>query len=138
MSESMIWASAGGLLIGAAAVMLYWFNGRIAGVSVIFYQASGFNKEHLWQVFFVLGLIVGAALYYWLASEPIPVPHRGGIGMATVAGLIVGFGTRLGGGCTSGHGVCGMARLSLRSIVATMVFILSAMLTVLLMGDIAV
>jgi uncharacterized protein len=121
----------GGLSIGLAAVLLLALNGRIAGVSGILggiISSSG-AAERLWRIAFVVGLVAGAALYAILYGE-LPVQLQSSpIGLA-VAGLLVGFGTRLGSGCTSGHGVCGLARRSPRSLVATITFIFFGMLTV--------
>jgi len=121
-------ALAGGLLIGAAASMLFWFNGRIAGVSGIAAGLLGsIGENRRWRVLFVLGLITGAGAYVALSGD-LP-PARGNFPRVSlvVAGLLVGYGTALGGGCTSGHGVCGLARGSRRSLLATGVFIAVAM-----------
>ena len=119
-------ALGGGLLIGAGAASLLLLNGRIAGVSgilanVIEAQAG----EQGWRVAFLLGLVV-PALVIGVGHPQLP----GSWMMALFAGLLVGVGTRLGSGCTSGHGVCGIANLSLRSLVATATFMLAAMVTV--------
>jgi uncharacterized protein len=123
-------ALAGGLLIGLSASLLLWFNGRIAGISGI---ARGLISrdpgEFLWRALFLAGLVGGAWLYYWVAARAgygELVPHvRPGFphGLLVTGGLAVGFGTALARGCTSGHGVCGVARLSPRSIVATLTFL---------------
>ena len=121
----------GGALIGAAAAMLLWFNGRIAGISGIFNGLlSPQRGETAWRALFVLGLIAGAALYVWF--NPTAYTPRTGFSPAllVIGGFLVGFGTRMSGGCTSGHGVCGLGRLSPRSMVATVVFVLSGMATV--------
>ena|SRR5688500_14438266 len=115
-------ALAGGVLIGIAAVWLLAANGRIAGVSGIlhglFAQPPG---DRLWRALFIAGLI--AAGFAWQLIAGAPATRAGfGLGWALLAGFAVGFGTRLGGGCTSGHGVCGLGRLSLRSLVAVAVF----------------
>lgn len=115
----------GGLLIGLAAVLLLALNGRIAGISGI---AAGLlarpdATNRVWRVLFLLGLVAGAWLYAALGG-PVPAarPSPGALWLI-VAGLVVGFGTALAGGCTSGHGVCGLARRSLRSLVAVLVFL---------------
>jgi uncharacterized protein len=123
-------ALAGGALIGLAAVVLMLFNGRVAGISGI---AGGLLAPRAgdvaWRVAFVIGLIGGAALL--AAAGMAPVLHdRPGLGVIILAGLLVGFGTRLGSGCTSGHGVCGLARLSPRSLAATLIFMASAAVVV--------
>ncbi len=112
----------GGVLIGVASVWLLAANGRIAGISGIlhglFAQPPG---DRSWRLLFVLGLV--AAGFAWHLYPGAPPAREGfGLGLATAAGLLVGFGTRIGGGCTSGHGVCGLGRFSLRSLVAVMVF----------------
>jgi uncharacterized membrane protein YedE/YeeE len=114
-------SAAGGVLIGLAAVWLLAANGRIAGVSGILHGLfQGKTAERAWRLAFLAGLI--AAGFAWrLYAGPSPA-REGFLGWAAVAGLLVGFGTRLGGGCTSGHGICGLGRLSLRSLVAVAVF----------------
>jgi uncharacterized membrane protein YedE/YeeE len=116
-------AAIGGALIGLAAVLLMLLTGRIAGISGIFggclNLASG---DKGWRLAFIAGLVL-APLTGGLAGVPIPYPEMPNNWIVIVAaGLLVGFGTRLGGGCTSGHGVCGIARLSPRSIAATAIF----------------
>jgi uncharacterized membrane protein YedE/YeeE len=122
-------ALVGGALIGAASVLLLWLNGRIAGVSGILGRAlSGTSDDRAWRLLFLAGLVVGAGLYAWVGQ--VPPPRQGfPIWLLALAGLLVGYGTALGNGCTSGHGVCGLARLSRRSLAATMVFLATALLT---------
>ena len=116
-------ALAGGALIGLAAALLLWLNGRIAGISGIVNGAmNGPRGDTAWRVLFILGLIVGAGTWLWLAPPAFIARSNYPLGLIIAAGLLVGFGTRLGSGCTSGHGVCGIARLSPRSIAATLVF----------------
>jgi uncharacterized protein len=121
----------GGILIGLAAAILLALNGRIAGVSGILNGAVTARDrfERSWRLLFILGLITGAALYRFFHGA-LPVQIQAGMPTLLAAGLLVGFGTRLGSGCTSGHGVCGLARLSPRSLAATITFILFGMLTV--------
>lgn len=121
----------GGLLIGAAASLLLWLNGRIAGISGIVNGALARpGKEANWRWLFLVGLLGGAAIEFWL----IPARRAFETGLSwpvfLLAGILVGIGTRLGGGCTSGHGVCGLGRLSARSLVATLTFIATGVLTV--------
>jgi uncharacterized protein len=123
----------GGLLIGLAAVLLLLLNGRISGISgivggLVTPKSSGAG----WRIAFVAGLLLGAFAYVLATGGAIPVTMQASVPVLVAAGLLVGFGTRLGSGCTSGHGVCGIARLSKRSIVATSVFFGVAMLTVFL------
>lgn len=121
----------GGVLIGVAAVMLLLANGRIAGISGIVggLVAPPFS-DAAWRLMFVVGLWIGAGAFMLASGGPIAVAIQGSLPVMAVAGFLVGLGTRMGGGCTSGHGVCGIARGSRRSIVATVVFIATAMVTV--------
>jgi hypothetical protein len=122
---------AGGLLIGASAVLLLLANGRIAGISGIAGGLLGpFGPETLWRAAFLAGLLLGPLLYRMQAGHWPEVRMDASWPMLIVAGLLVGYGTRLGSGCTSGHGVCGMARLSTRSITAVAVFMVVATVTV--------
>ena len=123
----------GGALIGLAAVLLLALNGRIAGVSGILggLITSTSRGERFWHLAFIFGLIAGAGLYV-LARGGLPLELQAGRLTLFFAGLLVGVGTRLGSGCTSGHGVCGLARRSPRSLMATMTFMVTAALTVFL------
>lgn len=122
-------ALVGGALIGVAAVMLLLLNGRIAGVSGIAGRLLQPKAGDIaWRVAFLLGLMIGARAYdVW---SPVTIRIDAPVHILIAGGLLVGFGTRLGSGCTSGHGICGIARLSPRSIVATAIFAASAMVTV--------
>ena len=126
----------GGVLIGAAVVLLLLFNGRIAGVSGIAGRLLDADiqrrrDEVAWRVLFLVGLMIGAGVYdLW---RHVSIQIEASVEVLILAGLLVGFGTQLGSGCTSGHGVCGIARLSPRSIAATIVFMASAMVTVFVM-----
>lgn len=124
-------AAIGGVLIGLAATLLMLFNGRVAGISGILAACLNLRgSEKSWSAAFIAGLIL-APLTASLAGFPMPAPRMpDSWTLVVVAGVLVGFGTRLGGGCTSGHGVCGMARLSTRSIVATAVFMATAIVVV--------
>lgn len=119
----------GGLLIGLAATLLLWLNGRIAGVTgmltgLLVKPAPG----QLWRLLFLLGLVAGTALYALLGPA---TPLRQGFPapLLVLAGLLTGYGTAQANGCTSGHGVCGLARFSVRSLVATGTFLAVALLT---------
>jgi uncharacterized membrane protein YedE/YeeE len=126
-------ALVGGALIGLAAVLLMLLNGRIAGVSGILGSALVRERDSGWRVAFLAGLIA-APLLMGALGDPLPAPRLPASWAVVIAGgLLVGFGTRLGGGCTSGHGVCGMARLSPRSIAATCMFMATAMVVVAVM-----
>jgi hypothetical protein len=118
----------GGLMIGTAAVLLYYAIGRIAGVSGIFF--TGLNEGGLWRWLFLGGIVAGAGLIAQLfpslnmVSRPNP-----GVLVLILSGLLVGWGTRQGSGCTSGHGVCGLGRLAPRSLVAVIVFMVAGIFT---------
>ena len=125
----------GGVLIGLAVVLLFLLNGRIAGISGIvggLLLPNPKNFEVGWRAAFVAGLLLGALAYVLATGGAALVSVQTSVPVLVVAGLLVGFGTRLGSGCTSGHGLCGIARLSTRSIAATAVFFGIAMLTVFL------
>ncbi|MCL6712467.1 YeeE/YedE family protein [Pseudomonas sp. R2.Fl] len=125
MSEALL----GGVLIGLAATALLLFNGRIAGISGIVNGLVGQGAgERGWRIAFLLGLAGAGMLVMKLTGQASASPATTPV--LLLAGLLVGFGTRLGSGCTSGHGVCGLARLSLRSLVAVLVFMAAAVLTV--------
>ena len=125
------WASlAGGALLGIAAAMLIFFNGRIAGISGI---VGGLVKPRLhdvsWRIAFIAGLIIAPLLWQIFSALP-PIQIGASNALLVVSGLLVGIGTRFGAGCTSGHGICGLSRLSPRSIIATLSFMLAGFVTV--------
>jgi uncharacterized protein len=125
-----ITALVGGVLIGISSTILLAFNGRIAGISGIVNGAITFAKADIWRWVFLLGMVLGGAIYeYGLATQPTPTSTFVPAAMI-IGGFLVGFGTRMGSGCTSGHGVCGLGRLSTRSLVAVLTFLSTAMLTV--------
>lgn len=123
-------AALGGLVIGIAVAVLLLFNGRIAGISGIF--ANMLTKQSGWRIAFIAGLAGAPWIYTLIAGQP-DVVIAADYPLLIAAGLLVGFGTRFSNGCTSGHGICGMARLSKRSFAAVAVFMVSAFLTVWLM-----
>ncbi|MDX2465554.1 MAG: YeeE/YedE family protein [Porticoccus sp.] len=125
------WPSAllGGALIGFAAVLMMITIGRIAGISSIFASTLKPSSTHSWQWAFIGGLLCSGLCVNWF-YHPIQLDIQNNTFWLVVAGLLVGFGSRLGSGCTSGHGVCGIARFSPRSLVATTLFISSGMLAV--------
>lgn len=135
-TTSVLNALYGGLLIGLAASLLILLNGRIAGISGILSGLLTPKQGNIaWRVVFLIGLILSPLLYG--IFSPLPAIESTSDGnLLIIAGLLVGFGTRLGNGCTSGHGVCGIARLSTRSIVATLTFILAGIITVFVMRSI--
>lgn len=121
----------GGLLIGLAVALVLLLNGRVAGISGIVGGLLTLRaRDTLWRAAFVAGLVLGALGYLSAAGVSVRVPAT--LPAILAGGLLVGFGTRLGSGCTSGHGLCGLARLSRRSVAATAIFFGVAMLTVFL------
>jgi uncharacterized membrane protein YedE/YeeE len=124
-------ALAGGVLIGISSAMLLLFNGRIAGISGIMNGVVFAPKnDKAWRLLFLAGLIIGGSIIHWLAPG-FNSPRQGyPIALLGIGGFLVGFGTRMANGCVSGHGVCGIARLSIRSIAATLTFIATGMITV--------
>lgn len=121
----------GGLFIGFSAAFYLITTGKIMGVSGILGQAM-FTKKRFLPIVFLIGLIIGGSAYGVLTHQTVPFPEVRSPLLLIISGLLVGYGTRLGSGCTSGHGVCGLARLSPRSIVATGIFMVVAILTVLI------
>lgn len=123
-------ALAGGVLIGLAAASFLLLNGRIAGISgILGGLLTPTRLDILWRVAFLAG-IIGAPLLWMLAGELPSIEINAGYPALVIAGLLVGIGTRYGSGCTSGHGVCGLSRLSLRSLVATLSFMAAGFATV--------
>jgi len=136
-------AGIGGILIGVAASMLLLTHGRIAGISSIlggFFEPNESNKT--WRILFFTGLIMGSSIYVIIAERfseinlnPFQLDDQSHLTLLVVGGLLVGFGSQVGSGCTSGHGVCGLGRLSFRSLVATVTFMITACLTVLIVRN---
>ena len=121
----------GGLLIGLAAAGLLLLNGRIAGISGILGGLLDLPRGDIsWRGAFIAGLIAGGLVLLWFYPQAFVLPPDYSLTTYAIAGLLVGYGTRLGSGCTSGHGVCGIGRLSPRSLAAVMTFVASAMFTV--------
>ncbi|WP_372366990.1 YeeE/YedE family protein [Candidatus Uabimicrobium sp. HlEnr_7] len=121
----------GGIVIGLSAMLLLLFNGKICGISGITGNILLFKgRDTLWRTMFFIGLISGGVItFYLLPSTKLFISNSSTITLIC-AGLLVGYGTRLGSGCTSGHGVCGISRFSVRSIIATVIFIASGMVCV--------
>ena len=126
-------AFTGGLLIGFAAFLFFVFNGRMAGVSSIASDSVLKNRNRYDNLLFLIGLIIGPILYSFSGKE-IESIITNSLPLLILGGLLVGVGTKIGNGCTSGHGVCGISRFSIRSITATIVFILTGVFTVLIFG----
>lgn len=121
----------GGALIGVSVSVLLLLNGRMAGISGIMngvFVAP--KKEEVWRILFLVGLVLGAMLFQFITQDSLSVRENYPLWLIVCGGFFVGFGTRMGSGCTSGHGICGIANFSKRSIFATLTFMASGMLTV--------
>lgn len=123
----------GGLLIGLTATIYLLVTGKVIGISGIQSQLL-FSNGRLLPFLFIVGLIIGGSTYRVLTEQTVAFPETRSPLLLILSGLLVGYGTRLGGGCTSGHGVCGISRLSPRSIIATLVFMTTAIITVALVN----
>jgi len=124
----------GGLIIGLAVAILYLMRGNYTGISGIYYNVISVNKSgFLWRFLFIMGLIIGPVIlsFFPYTDLGFEMPNTNPL-VVIVGGLLVGYGTQLGSGCTSGHGVCGIGRLSIRSIVGTCVFVGAGVVTVLI------
>lgn len=127
----------GGVLIGTAATLLLLLLGQIAGISGIYRGALQFgDKREPWKFWFLLGLIIGGSVWWYATGGNFEPRENFPVGLTVLAGLLVGFGTRVGNGCTSGHGVCGIGRMSGRSITATISFFGVALVTTFIMRHI--
>ena len=123
----------GGIIIGLSVVLYFYATGRLAGISGIFENAITQTSQRVSNTLFLIGLVVGPLIIYNLVlpNNPIPFEITHSYLLIIPGGFLVGFGTRLGGGCTSGHGICGIGRLSVNSMVATATFVAIGVLTVL-------
>ena len=131
MEVAWVNALIGGALIGVSVSLMLLWNGRVTGISGIAYGLLRKNSEDtLWRVYFIAGLIAGGLVLKFIRPEAFGSSSLSNDWTVLVAGILVGFGTVLGNGCTSGHGVCGISRLSPRSLVATLLFVGCGMLTV--------
>lgn len=121
-ATQFVYSLAGGILIGTAAALLLWLNGRIAGISSVIGNLL-FANDRIAPALFILGLVIGTGIFY-VSGGAAPVPRDGfPVWLLALAGLLVGVGTGVARGCTSGHGVCGLGQLSIRSLVATVTFL---------------
>ena len=127
-----ITATVGGMIIGLAVVMFFLFNGRLVGISGIASNALTEKDNKFDNLLFLIGLVIGPILYTLLANKEINITISNSLILLIIAGLLVGIGTRISGGCTSGHGISGVGRFSLRSIIATITFMIVGILTVLI------
>jgi uncharacterized protein len=125
-------AFTGGLIIGLAVVLFFVLNGRLIGISGIASNFLNSKKNRIDNFLFLVGLIIGPIVYKLITQNEINISISSSLLLLTIAGLLVGVGTRISGGCTSGHGISGIGRFSLRSIVATVTFMIVGILTVLI------
>ena len=126
-----VYAAIGGSLLGVSAIMMMALNGRIAGISgILSGSITQKGSERWWRILFTAGIIIGAALPSLLSADFVVPEPAATLPLVLIGGLLVGLGTGLGSGCTTGHGICGIARLSKRSLVATCTFMAAAFLTV--------
>ena len=121
----------GGILIGIAATIIFFVNGRILGISGILGNliTTKETDQKFWRIIFILGVLIGPLIFILLFKE-IKSEMVANTTLLIISGFLVGLGTSLGNGCTSGHGICGLSRFSIRSIIATLVFVISGMITV--------
>ena len=124
----------GGIIIGLAVVLFFYSTGRLAGVSGIANNALAKNTNRATNLLFLIGLISGPIFYQLFISSDVPYLINNNTLIIIIGGLLVGIGTQIGMGCTSGHGVCGISRFSVRSIIATISFIFSGVIVVYLMN----
>ena len=120
----------GGLVIGIAVMLFFAFNGRLIGISGIARNFLNSNDKRFDNFLFLIGLILGPITYQLFSKETVSINITNSIYLLGIAGLLVGLGTSIGSGCTSGHGICGISRFSLRSIIATVTFMIVGILTV--------
>ena len=124
----------GGTIIGLAVVLFYIGNGRLAGISGILKNFIYSNDKKLDNILFLAGLILGPLLYFFFSKSEIPFSITINIPTLIIGGFLVGVGTSISNGCTSGHGICGISRFSARSILATIIFVVIAIITVTVIG----
>ena len=124
-------ATLGGILIGLAVVIFFLFNGRLVGISGISANALTNKDNRFDNILFLIGLVIGPIIFSFFANNDIKITISNSFILLIIAGFLVGIGTRISGGCTSGHGISGIGRFSLRSIVATVTFMIVGILTVL-------
>jgi len=127
-------AFVGGIIIGLAVILFFVGNGRLAGVSGIVNNALVSKQNRTDNFLFIIGLVLGPIFYALFTKNNIPFLITSSLPIIIIAGLLVGIGTKVGKGCTSGHGICGISLLSLRSIIATITFMITAIITVKLIG----
>ena len=130
----------GGVIIGLSVVLYFYSTGRLAGISGIFENAISNSSKRTSNVLFLVGLVVGPMLIYYLIlpNKPIAFEITSSYILIVIGGFLVGFGTRLGGGCTSGHGICGIGRLSVNSMIATAIFVATGIITVFILQQLGI
>ena len=130
----------GGVIIGLSVVLYFYSTGRLAGISGIFENAISNSSKRTSNVLFLVGLVVGPMLIYYLIlpNKPIAFEITNSYLLIVIGGFLVGFGTRLGGGCTSGHGICGIGRLSVNSMIATSIFVATGVITVFILQQLGI
>ena len=124
----------GGIIIGLAVIIFFIGNGRLAGISGIVSATLVSKLNRTDNFLFIIGLVLGPIFYVFFTKINIPFLITPSLPIIITAGLLVGIGTKIGSGCTSGHGICGISRLSLRSVTATIIFMITAIITVKLIG----
>ena len=127
-------ALSGGLLIGLSVALFFILNGRMIGISGIASNLLVSKDNRIENLFFLAGLILGPLIYNLIPGKEINISISSSLILLVIGGVMVGFGTRLGNGCTSGHGISGISRFSLRSVIATITFMLVGIITVLVIG----
>ena len=131
-------SSIGGILIGISVVLYFYFTGRLAGISGIIENAVISGKNRFSNFLFLLGLIIGPIIFYYFGKMEIVFEITNSLILISLGGFLVGLGTRMSQGCTSGHGICGISRFSIRSIFATILFIFSGIVTVFILQNFGV
>ena len=127
-------AFVGGIIIGLAVIIFFIGNGRLAGVSGIVNSTLVSKQNRTDNILFIVGLVLGPIFYVFFTKIDIPFLITSSLPIIITAGFLVGIGTKVGRGCTSGHGICGISLLSVRSIIATIIFMITAIITVKLIG----
>ena len=130
----------GGVIIGLSVVLYFYSTGRLAGISGIFENAITSSSQKASNLLFLIGLVVGPVIIYYLImpNKPIAFEITNSYLLIITGGFLVGFGTRLGGGCTSGHGICGIGRLSVNSMIATSIFVVTGVITVFILQQLGI
>ena len=133
-------ALTGGVIIGLSVVLYFYSTGRLAGISGIFENAITSTSQKASNLLFLIGLVVGPVIIYYLITpnKPIVFEITNSYLLIIPGGFLVGFGTRLGGGCTSGHGICGIGRLSVKSMIATSIFVATGVITVFILQQLGI